>query len=166
VERYLKLFTFLRLDQIATAMAEHATDPGRRIAQRLLAREVTATVHGVEATEQAVQASAALFGKKTLDASGELTDPTPSHRISKAAFGAGMSLVEALVLTGLASSKADARRGIAGKGFYVNEIQISDPGHQLTEADLQARDRDSFVMLRKGKKTYLRLIVDTEKVST
>ena len=62
VERYLKLFTFLRLDQIATAMAEHATDPGRRIAQRLLAREVTATVHGVEATEQAVQASAALFG--------------------------------------------------------------------------------------------------------
>src|SRR5688572_14466742 len=62
VERYLKLFTFLRLDQIASAMTEHARDPGRRTAQRLLAREVTATVHGVEAAEQAVHASAALFG--------------------------------------------------------------------------------------------------------
>jgi tyrosyl-tRNA synthetase len=62
VERHLKLFTFLRLDQIAAAMAEHAADPGRRRAQRLLAREVTATVHGVDATEQAVRASEALFG--------------------------------------------------------------------------------------------------------
>ena len=167
VERYLKLFTFLRLDQIATAMAEHATDPGRRIAQRLLAREVSATVHGVEATEQAVQASAALFGKKELGVrvDAELSDSAPSHRISRAEFGAGMSLVEVLVLTGLASSKADARRGIAGKGYYVNEVQIADAGHQLTEADLQERDRDSFVMLRKGKKTYLRLVVEPQKVS-
>jgi tyrosyl-tRNA synthetase len=167
VERYLKLFTFLRLDQIATAMAEHATDPGRRIAQRLLAREVSATVHGVEATEQAVQASAALFGGKTLrpGIDGVLVDSMPSHRISRAEFGGGMPLVEALVLTGLASSKADARRGIAGKGYYVNEVQITDAAHQLTEADLQERDRDSFVMLRKGKKTYLRLVVEPQKVS-
>jgi tyrosyl-tRNA synthetase len=51
VERYLKLFTFLRLDRIATAMAAQAADPGRREAQRVLAREVTATVHGKAAAE-------------------------------------------------------------------------------------------------------------------
>jgi tyrosyl-tRNA synthetase len=167
VERYLKLFTFLRLDQIVGTMAEHEADPGRRTAQRLLAREVTATVHGVEAAEEAVQASAALFGRKTATGAADATkvDPTPAHRISRAEFGTGMPLVDALVLTGLASSKADARRGIAGKGYYVNEVQITDAGHQLTQADLQERDRDSFVMLRKGKRTYLRLVVEPQKVS-
>ena len=115
VERYLKLFTFLRLDQIAAAMAEHAADPGRRTAQRLLAREVTATVHGVEAAEQAVQTSEALFGGDGGRAA-ELSDATPEHRIvARADFGSGISLVEALVATGLASSKADARRGIEGR---------------------------------------------------
>ena len=167
VERYLKLFTFLRLDQIAAAVDEHAKEPGRRTAQRLLAREVTATVHGIEAAEQAVRASEALFGRKAAGQGAEaiLDEATPSHRISRAAFGAGMPLVEALVLTGLASSKADARRGIAGKGFYVNETQITDVGHQITEADLQAREQDSFVLLRKGKRTYIKLVVEAEPVT-
>jgi tyrosyl-tRNA synthetase len=167
VERYLKLFTFLRLDQIAATVAGHAQDPGRRAAQRLLAREVTATVHGVEATEQAVRTSEALFGRRTpgADAVAHLDESTPSHRISRAQFGAGIPLVEALVLTGLASSKADARRGIAGKGFYVNEAQVTDVGHQITEADLQGREGDSFVLLRKGKRNYIKLVVEAEPVT-
>ena len=168
VERYLKLFTFLRLDQIAAAVAEHARYPGRRTAQRLLAREVTATVHGIEAVEQAVRASETLFGRRTATVGSEAVsvDSTPSHRITRAQFGTGMPLVEVLVLTGLATSKADARRGIAGKGYYVNETQITDVGHQITEADLQGRERDSFVLLRKGKKNYIKLIVETETVSS
>jgi tyrosyl-tRNA synthetase len=164
VERYLKLFTFLRLDQIAAAVAEHAQDPGRRSAQRLLAREVTATVHGAAAAEEAVRTSEALFSGKSrgLEGAGNLHDAAPAHRMSRAEFGAGMPLIDALVLTGLATSKADARRGIAGKGFYVNEAQISDVGHQITEADLQAAERESFVLLRKGKKNYIKLVVDSE----
>ncbi len=63
VERYLKLFTFLPLDRIAAVMAEQARDPGERAAQRALARQVTATVHGEPAAEQAIQTSEALFGK-------------------------------------------------------------------------------------------------------
>ncbi len=46
VERYLKLFTFLPLDEIAAPMAEHARDPGKRLAQRLLAGDITVRVHG------------------------------------------------------------------------------------------------------------------------
>ncbi len=163
VERYLKFFTFLRLDQIAATMEEQARDPGRRAAQRLLAREVTATVHGMEAAEQAVRDSEALFGRRTgsVDAEALVTEATPSHRITRAQFGGGIPLVDALVLTGLASSKADARRGIAGKGFYVNEAQITDVGHQLTDADLRGRDRESFVLLRKGKRNYLKLVVES-----
>jgi tyrosyl-tRNA synthetase len=164
VERYLKLFTFLRLDTIAAAMEEQARDPSRRTAQRLLAREVTATVHGVAAAEEAVRASEALFGRKAggLEGADGLHESAPAHRISRAEFGAGMPLVDALVLTGLATSKADARRGIAGKGFYVNEAQITDVGHQITEGDL----RGGFVLLRKGKRNYIKLIVEPETVSS
>jgi tyrosyl-tRNA synthetase len=162
VERYLKLFTFLRLDQIAAALAEHAAEPGRRTAQRLLAREVTASVHGMAAAEQAVRDSEALFGRRGGGADTEalVTEATPSHRITRTQLGAGLPLVEVLVLTGLASSKADARRGIAGKGFYVNEVQIEDVGHQITEADLRGNPGDSFVLLRKGKRNYMRLVIE------
>ncbi len=135
VERYLKLFTFLRLDQIAAVIAEHAADPGRRAAQRLLAREVTATVHGTEAAEQAVQTSAALFGGDGwARVRRGIVGCHPSRTASRGPNSArGISLVEALVLTGLASSKADARRGITAKGFYVNEAQITEaepPAHR------------------------------------
>jgi len=163
VERYLKLFTFLRLDRIAAVMEEHGGDPGRRTAQRLLAREVTATVHGDAAAEQAIQTSAALFGTKRPLGVGidtDLVDLTPAYQLSRAEFGDGLPLVDILVRTGLASSKADARRGIEGKGFYVNEAQISDVNHRLEPGDLKRREADDFVMLRKGKKNYLRLVVE------
>jgi tyrosyl-tRNA synthetase len=155
VERYLKLFTFLRLDQIATAMAEHATDPGRRIAQRLLAREVSATVHGVEATEQAVQASAALFG-------GEL-DPQalpemPTKSVARVAV-LERPILDALLASGLASSKADARRGIEGRGFYLNGQAIERVDATLGEDDLHGPADEPFVILRKGKKNYVRLVL-------
>jgi tyrosyl-tRNA synthetase len=163
VERYLKLFTFLRLDRIAAAMEEHARDPGRRAAQRLLAREVTATVHGDAAAEQAIQTSSALFGGGDPRSGGmdpHLVDLTPAYQVSRAEFGEGLPLVEILVRTGLASSKADARRGIQGRGFYVNEAPVSDVNYRLEPRDLQRRDRDDFVLLRKGKKNYLRLVVE------
>jgi tyrosyl-tRNA synthetase len=155
VEHYLKLFTFLRLDQIATAMAEHATDPGRRIAQRLLAREVSATVHGVEAAEQAVQASAALFG-------GELDPQAPPDMPTKSVARMEVlerPILEALLASGLASSKADARRGIEGRGFYLNGQAIERVDATLSEDDLHGSADERFVILRKGKKNYVRLVL-------
>src|SRR5919112_2169222 len=59
LERYLKLFTFLPLGTIAETMAEHARDPGKRIGQRLLAREVTSRIHGQAAADEAIRTSAA-----------------------------------------------------------------------------------------------------------
>src|SRR5438876_4811139 len=114
VERYLKLFTFLRLDQIATTMEQHALDPGKRGAQRMLAREVTAMVHGEAAAEQATQTSEALFSGKA--STGEdVVAEMPERRVSRARMPAGLHVVDVLLASGLASSKADARRGIQGK---------------------------------------------------
>ena len=163
VERYLKLFTFLDLERIAGTMADHAAEPGRREAQRVLAREVTATVHGREAADAAIQTSAALFGRTRAPAVASdalLVDETPSRRISRSDFGDGLPLVEALVRAGLATSKSDARRGIQGRGYYVNEVQVTDVDRKLNDQDLQPRDKDSFILLRKGKKNYVKLVLE------
>jgi tyrosyl-tRNA synthetase len=162
VERYLKLFTFLRLDRIAAIMAEHGSDPGRREAQRTLAREVTAAVHGSEAAESAIQTSLALFSGSADDGAlpAEALADMPERRVSRAELPAGLPVVEVLVASGLASSKADARRGIQGKGFYLNGRPIEDVELRIGEDSLQGPPEKRFVILRKGKKNYVRLVLD------
>ena len=162
IERYLKLFTFLRLDRIAATMAEHAADPGRREAQRVLAREVTATVHGDAAAEAAIQTSAALFGGSGdgAELSAEAIADMPERRVSRTQLPEGLPVVEVLVASGLASSKSDARRGIQGKGFYLNGRPIGDVELMIEEDSLQGPPDERFVILRKGKKNYVRLVLE------
>jgi tyrosyl-tRNA synthetase len=156
VERYLKLFTFLRLDRIAAALAEHAADPGRRVAQRLLAREVTATVHGEEAAAQAIETAAAMFGGGGGDLSrAEL----PERVVSRSELPGEIPIVDLLVASGLAASKGDARRGIQGRGFYLNDQAIDAVDLTVGEDDLQGPSDRRFVILRKGKKNYVRLVL-------
>jgi tyrosyl-tRNA synthetase len=157
VERYLKLFTFLRLERIAATMAEHSADPGRREAQRVLAREVTATVHGDAAAKAAIQTSAALFSGGELPAKA-IAD-MPERRVSRAQLPDGLPVVEVLVASGLASSKSDARRGIQGKGFYLNGQPIDDVELRVGDDVFQGPPDERFVILRKGKKNYIRLVV-------
>jgi tyrosyl-tRNA synthetase len=163
VERYLKLFTFLRLDRIAATMTAHLADPSRREAQRVLAREVTATVHGEAAAEQAIRTSAALFGGKPMvGVDAVLVSPPdmPERRVSRSQLPEDLPVVEVLVASGLASSKADARRGIQGKGFYLNGRPIDDVELRVGEESLQGPPDQRFVILRKGKKNYVRLVLE------
>ena len=155
VERYLKLFTFLPLEEIANAMAEHARDPGKRIAQRLLARDVTARVHGEAAAGQAIETSRQVFTGHA----PEVIVGMPERKISRAQLQ-DSSIVELLVESGLATSKADARRGIKGGGFYVNDKPIETTELYVAEDDLQGPPEGRFLMLRKGKKNYVRLVLE------
>ena len=162
VERYLKLFTFLELDEIAALVAAQQKDPAARPAQRRLASVATALVHGEAEAEKARAASEALFGRgsggdaddKALQVIAESSD-IPVVTIPREAFE-GVPLVELLVRAGLASSKADARRGLQGGGYYVNGEQITDVNRALTRDDIAGR---TWVLLRKGKKNYVKLIL-------
>jgi tyrosyl-tRNA synthetase len=81
----------------------------------------------------------------------------PNCSATSAELAAGLPLVDVLVRAGLASSKADARRGIQGRGFSVNDVQQDDVSRQLTVADMQdAR----YILLRKGKKHYAMVVVE------
>jgi tyrosyl-tRNA synthetase len=160
VERYLKLFTFLSLEEIHRTLADHARDPGKRIAQRLLARDVTSRVHGGAATQEAIRTSEALFAR-----SGE-GQPTadlpemPTRQVARPHRGE-LPIVDLLVASGLASSKADARRGIQGRGFYLNGQPIVDVELRIGEESLQGPPDERFVILRKGKKNYVRVVFTT-----
>src|SRR3954452_254805 len=161
VERYLKLFTFLPLEEISAALGEQARDPARRPAQRLLARDVTKRVHGRAAAEEAIRTSAALFGSKpqAAGADGQALPEMPTREVSRAALGGRMLVVDLLIASGLASSKADARRGIQGKGFYLNDEPIETADLQVADDQLRGPSGQRFIILRKGKKNYIRLLL-------
>ncbi|MDH4130640.1 MAG: tyrosine--tRNA ligase [Gemmatimonadota bacterium] len=155
VERLLRYFTFLDLEEIAGLMADHARDPGRRAAQRRLAEEMTTLVHGARATAGVVAASRLLFGGEDLSRAGAevfevLAGEIPTTQIARGEV-AGLSAVEALVRTGLASSKAEARRGIQQSGFSLNGTTITAPDRQVQAGDLLA---SRYLMLQKGKRSY------------
>jgi tyrosyl-tRNA synthetase len=166
VERYLKLFTFLRLERIGAAMEQHVRDPGKRLAQKMLAREVTSMVHGEGAADQATQTSEALFGSGSLTSGkpglagiGDVTE-MPERRVSRARMPAGLHVVDVLLASGLASSKADARRGIQGKGFYLNGEPIESVDLVIQDSALQGPAEAPFMILRKGKRNYVRVVVE------
>lgn len=160
IERYLRMLTFLPLEEIAAAMTNHAQDPGKRSAQRLLAHDVTTRVHGGAAAAEAIRTSEALFGADAgARPSSELLAEMPTRQVSRSELPGGLSVVELLVASGLATSKADARRGIQGRGFYLNDQPIEKADLQLSEDQLQGPPGGRFVILRKGKKNYVRVVV-------
>jgi tyrosyl-tRNA synthetase len=158
VERYLKLFTFMPLGDIGKIMEEHLRDPGKRVAQRLLAGDVTARIHGEAAMEEAVRASLALFGSGRGNASQANAADMPTRQLPSSELAAGLSVVKLLVASGLATSNADARRGIQGRGFYLNERPIETADLQVADEQLQGPPERRFVILRKGKKNYVRVV--------
>jgi tyrosyl-tRNA synthetase len=115
VDRFLKLFTFLPLETIEEIVMVHREDPGKRHAQRILAEDITARVHGIETKDLVVEASKALFSGKGSAESPDLLPGMPEYVVSTREFGSGVPFVDALVGSGLASSKSDARRGIQEK---------------------------------------------------
>ena len=162
VERYLKVFTFLPLDEIAEIGRQQAADPASRVGQRLLAFEVTKLVHG-EATALAVaEASAALFGGGVASLSEaalpHLAGAVPTSPLAPTALEKGVSLLETLVSEGIQRSKGEARRLIQQGGLYINDVRVTDPEMLLTrETALFGR----AVLVRAGKNRY-HLLLATE----
>lgn len=156
VGRYLRSFTFLDHDAILALDAETAVRPQRREAQRALAREVVALVHGAMEAARAERASAALFGEDlaTLDERTllEVVDDAPSSAVARGELAdGGLPLVDALVASGLAASRSEARRTVTQGGAYVNNRRVADEDRVLGTGDLL---HDRYVVLRRGRRDY------------
>jgi tyrosyl-tRNA synthetase len=161
VKRCLELFTFFPVGEVASIVAEHERDRGKRTAQRRLAEEMTARIHGAQVTRGVVEASRLLFGGTSLRSAGQdvfqvLSQEIPTSRLPRSELE-GLPFADALVRVGLASSKGDARRGIQGNGFSLNGDAVPAPDRRLCAADLLA---GRYVMLQKGRRNYALLVVE------
>ncbi len=160
IESYLKIYTFLPLQEIGLLMELHRRNPAERQAQETLARLVTEIVHGPAATAQAVAATDALFGNRAFDSLSReemlvAIAEAPSVTFSKKELSNGFSLAEALVKGGLASSKSEARRLIEGKGITLSGFLVENPDQKLYPGDLPG----GYAFVRKGKQGVLILVL-------
>jgi tyrosyl-tRNA synthetase len=147
IER-LKIFTFLTRAEIEEYAALVESEPFRRAAQKRLALEVVATVHGIDATQAVIAASEALFGQGDLSSLDAATLRTALEELPHTTVAAGTPVVDALVATGLVSSVSEARRAIAQGGVTLDGGRVSDDA-----AAVQGTLPGGVSVLRRGKKT-------------
>lgn len=151
VEAQLLTFSLRPVVEIRAVMEEHAEAPQRRFAQRALADEMTALVHGAHAAGAAAEAAELLFAGDPSSASEEaFTTLAAEVPFSRLAAGELDDAVAVFVSTGLASSNSDARRTLAQRAYYANGVQL-DANAQLSDLP---RLHGRYLLLRKGKKSH------------
>jgi tyrosyl-tRNA synthetase len=153
---YLKFFTWLSQDLIRELEQSVQSTPEKREAQRRLAREVTAMLHGETELERAVRASEVLFGKEISGLGvNDILDifaDVPSIEIEKSKLEAdGFTLGDALVVSGLAPSKGEAKRLVQSGGVAVNNLRADDARKPISNSDFI---EGQVLVLRKGAKHY------------
>ncbi|MDO9260661.1 MAG: tyrosine--tRNA ligase [Flavobacteriaceae bacterium] len=162
-ESYIKIFTFLDKSTIDKLIAEHKNAPHLRLLQKKIGEEVTMMTHGIEAYENAVKASAILFGNSTATDLKNLNEQTfldvfegvPQATITAEQITAGLDIVAAFSETGFLKSNSEVRRALSENSISVNKEKVAE-GYQVSTADLIAA---KYILLQRGKKSYFILKV-------
>ena len=144
VERFLKLFTFLPMDEVTKLAALQGQEINE--AKKTLATEATALIHGRDKAEAAAETA-----RKTFE-QGALADDLPSVSVPKADLESGIGELQAFVTAGLVKSNGEARRQIKGGGLKVNDAAVKDEKASLSQADLTD---DGVIKLSIGKKRHV-----------
>lgn len=151
VVKYLPQYSLMSLDAVSDVVAQHNDAPEKRLAQRALATEMTAMVHGADAARDAEAAAEILFGADpttaTIDALHAVAAEVPTTKISRTDLDDVFGL---LARSGIVSSNSEARRAIQQKGVKVNGSTLED-GETLANKGLL---HERWVLVRKGKTTY------------
>lgn len=164
-ERYIKIFTFLSLEEITNLIENHRKEPHLRLLQKRLAEEVTIMVHGSEEYETALEASQILFGKGTTETLHKLDEDTlltvfdgvPMEHITMDCLNQGVPIIDFLSDSAkVASSKGEARRMLKEGCISVNKGKVDDQ-HVFTKEDLL---NNKYILVQKGKKNYYLVIAD------
>ena len=145
-EYLIKIYTLLDKEEIEQILAEHRQAPEKRLAQKALARGVTAVVHGEENMRAVENLSAMLFnretdfGQMTEDEILELAEYLPTMK-------KGTELVEVLVRTGLASSKKKARELIKAGAISVNGAKVKDE-IKISQTAIIKKGKNKFAVVK------------------
>jgi tyrosyl-tRNA synthetase len=151
VVSYLRVFTFRTREEIDELDRATAERPAAREAQRALAADVTAIVHGEEAARRVAEASRALFGAGDLAALDEGTLRDALAELPRAAFPHGeRPVIDLLVSTGLAPSRSAARRTLTEGGAYVNNEKVTGEDAVVSDTDLL---HGRWLVVRRGRRS-------------
>ncbi|MDL2335233.1 MAG: tyrosine--tRNA ligase [Chloroflexota bacterium] len=156
VVQHLKWLTLMTQGEVAAVEAEHGVAPEKRAAQKALAYDLTARVHGREEAERQVRVADAAFG------GGPITDPDVLETLfgsldhhDAAAGELAMNALDYVVASGFMTSKGEARRLIQQGGLVINDVRVTTP-----DTPLPALIADRFLVMRSGKK---RLRIDKRR---
>ena len=131
-EQYLKIFTFLKPEEIIEIIKKHNEQPHLRLAQKTLAREIITDLHGKKEYEKAVKISEALFNGNVCD-----IDPTLIDKIFKNVPNSNIdnddNIVNLLVNTNICTSKREAREFITNGSISINGNKITDLDYVVTK---------------------------------
>ncbi|MGE0846411.1 MAG: tyrosine--tRNA ligase [Flavobacteriaceae bacterium] len=143
VGRFLNLYTFLPLDEIARLEALGGAEINE--AKKILATEAAALMHGREAADAAARTAQQTFEQ------GAAAEGLPSVEVPAGELAAGIGLLSAMVTAGLAASNGEARRHVKGSGVRVNDEVVTDERRNLSDADLV----DGVIKLSLGRKRHV-----------
>jgi tyrosyl-tRNA synthetase len=146
VERFLKLFTVLPLDEIAKLAALHGQDINE--AKKVLATEATALVHGRAGADEAAATARTTFEE------GGLAANLPTVEVARGDVAGGLGVLAAFVKAGLAASNGEVRRAIANNAILVNDVRVTSDKAVIGEADVTA---EGVVKLSLGRKRHVLL---------
>jgi len=141
VENVLKMLTFLPMEKIKELSSYK--DEKINEAKKILAYEITKLVHGEEEAKKAEEASNALFSGQ-----GSLEN-MPTVKVENTSI----SILDSIILTGIAPSKGQARTLISQGGISLNDEKITDVNYILSEKDFT----EGYAILKKGKKVFYKL---------
>lgn len=158
-KNYIKFFTFLDEATINQLIEEHDKNPGARILQKTLAKELTVMVHDESEYEQALETSKVLFdgdiqqlSKLSEETFLDVFNGVPQFSIQKDELEKGIPILDLLSTnTGIFPSKGEARKMIVGGGVSINKTKIES--HEMM-VDTQFLINHKYMILQKGKKNY------------
>ena len=150
--RFLKIFTFLSLDEIEEIRKQFEVAPHERLAQKILAREVVTLVHGEKAYQEALNITEQLFAGNIKNLSvKELKQGlrgVPNYQVQAED---NLNIVDLLVTAGVVNSKRQAREDVQNGAIYANGDRIQDLDYTLSDAD---KLENELTVIRRGKKKY------------
>ena len=151
VEKFLLTFTFLPVDECRRLGSMEG--PGINDAKEVLALEATALIHGRNAAEAARETSRSAFGASGSSAADATAMPV--IEVSAAKLADGIAVLELFAMTGLCSSRSEARRLVQQGGARINDVQITDVDRTIDSTWV----KDGQLILRAGKKRFFRVTV-------
>lgn len=156
-EKWIRIFTLLDRPAIDSIISEHNVDPGKRILQKALAKEVTTFIHGATEYEKAIETTAKLFAQQNAPAESlsaedlEGMEGIQKIDFSRAQLDTGLDIISFLADAKIFPSKGEARKMVQNGGVSINRNKVADVAVKVSAAELL---HGQYLLVQKGKKNY------------